>query len=189
MRKGVYFGVEDFKVWKLLRWVDDVLWVVDWEDVDDELFVEGEEWDYEGLECDDVRDEDDFESFGISILCLFMVFLVCFNVFFIIFMVYMFWFWWWEGELLLVDRLRFNFRLDLFLLEEIGNGGCGLFVLFRFMVLWLLSCRFYSCLLVEKDSSCVGLLLLDDFEEVDVCKFFLWSVFDFLLLRNLWVRG
>lgn len=185
-----YFGMGDFNIWELL-WCD-VFWWLDFEDVDEELLVDGEECDYD-LDWDEVSEEkdDDLECFELKfvvvcIICFFMVFFVFFKVIFIIFIVYMFcccvcccdc------GEFLFVVKFKFNFRLDFFLFDELGSVRgwvLGFFVLFRFKMLWLFSWRFYSCLFVENESSCCfmglflcGFVFFEEVDDVEVFKFFL----------------
>jgi hypothetical protein len=117
--------------------------------VEEELLVEGEERDQElGSEVRDEKEDDP----GISRLP--MAFSVRLRACSTISMVHTLWCWWeGEGEVPPADKLRLSSRLDSSS-EELGKAPGLPPVLLRLTVLRSSSCRFQSCLPVEKDSSC-----------------------------------
>jgi hypothetical protein len=134
---------------------------------EDELLVEGEEWDQEGSLRAEVRDEklDDPESFG----RLPMAFSVRFNACSTISMVHTLWCR--DGDAPPADKFRSSSR------SEFGA------VLFKLTVLRGSSnCKLHNCLPVENDNRCGD--SPDDADDVDARKLSSCNVSLLLLARN-----
>lgn len=136
---------------------------------EDELLVEGEEWDQEGSLRADVREEklDDPESFGRFP----MAFSVRFNACSTISMVHTLW--WRDGDAPPADKFRSSSRSEfgavLFkLTAERGSSNCKL----------------HNCLPVENDNRCVAGDSPDDADDVDARKLSSRKVSLLLLARN-----